>query len=67
MTHGMVPARFGGLVKNTLWDIVLASAPAPSARSTPSERVVYRVVQDLHKNPVRGVGDSSNFELKKRD
>lgn len=50
--NGLLPARVGGLVKTTLWSVIQASLPKPTAE-TPAECVTaFRSAMDLENNPV---------------
>lgn len=55
LIHGLMPMRMSGLVKNTLWDVVVATGPKPSSASSPTSITVHRVVKDLSSNSsIRG-------------
>lgn len=49
--HGMYPSRGLGLIKNTLWDIVVSTCPVPIATTSQTGVLAYRVMRDLGVNP----------------
>eukprot|EP00730_Choanoeca_flexa_P004299 TRINITY_DN11656_c0_g1_i4.p1 TRINITY_DN11656_c0_g1~~TRINITY_DN11656_c0_g1_i4.p1 ORF type:complete len:926 (+),score=275.08 TRINITY_DN11656_c0_g1_i4:53-2779(+) len=48
---GMYPSRYGGLVRLTVWDLIVSATPAPTPTSPPELRQAYRCVRDLQSNP----------------
>jgi hypothetical protein len=55
LAHGMVPFRFGGLVRNTLWTVVTEACPSPRPTTTPAGQAAFRVVTDINSFQVRAI------------
>lgn len=49
---GMVPFRLGGLVRNSLWSVVVSASPLPSSTTSPAGQSAYRVVSDINSTTV---------------
>ncbi|EDQ84912.1 uncharacterized protein MONBRDRAFT_29777 [Monosiga brevicollis MX1] len=48
---GLQVSRYGGFFKTTVWDVLVALTPAPSAATSSMLRKAYLVVRDLQQNP----------------
>eukprot|EP00051_Salpingoeca_urceolata_P028076 m.484823 g.484823 ORF g.484823 m.484823 type:complete len:1355 (-) comp23557_c0_seq1:62-4126(-) len=59
--HGLLPTRLGGLVKNSIWSVVVGACGRPTSKTSAAGIAAHRVVQDLATNPNMDGDDNIKF------